>query len=149
MHLYTESLEIFRKEGHPQGMASGLHNLGLVALERGDPAEARAILLESLEIFRSLGARWNVGDVVAGLACVEVARGRLEDAARLFGAADRIHTSLDAGNTLGEPANVAAWQRARTKGLHLLGSEVWERLYGEGQALSDDEAIEMAREGRL
>lgn len=53
--LYQQSLEIAEKLGNQSGIASSLHQLGIIAQEQGDYATARRLYQRSLEIKEKLG----------------------------------------------------------------------------------------------
>jgi predicted ATPase/class 3 adenylate cyclase len=59
--LYREALDLFDALGDASGRAFSLCHLGLLTLDRGNPSEARELLLQSLTL------RWNAG--LRGLAC--------------------------------------------------------------------------------
>jgi tetratricopeptide (TPR) repeat protein len=61
-HLYEESLAILRAEGDSYAAAAALHNLGHVALMRGEPEAARRFLRESLH---AEGARLSQDEAIA------------------------------------------------------------------------------------
>jgi predicted ATPase/DNA-binding XRE family transcriptional regulator len=143
--LYKDSLEIFRGETDDHGAAATLHNLAHIALIRGELVEARRSFLKSLERFQSLGYAWSVADALAGLACVEAWEGHGETAARLFGAADTLHQSIDASGASAEPANALAWEEGKRVARETLGEERWRRLYEMGRNLFEEEAIALAR----
>src|SRR5581483_12096786 len=81
------------------GIALPLHDLGRIALVRGDLAGAAALLKESLPLYREAGNMPAVASCLAGLAAIARAIGQQEHAAHLLGAAqallDRTHSILE------------------------------------------------------
>ena len=57
MAAYAESATIRRQLGDPAGIATALHNLGLIARYQGDETRAAALLEESVAIKREDGGR--------------------------------------------------------------------------------------------
>jgi tetratricopeptide (TPR) repeat protein len=95
--LYQDALARFDALGDPRGRGFVLHQLGLLALDRGNAAEARRFLGESLQLQWSAGLRDTTADTLEALA--EVAW-RLEDV-------DLAGTLLQAGTLLRHETGVA------------------------------------------
>jgi hypothetical protein len=99
--LLEEGLITFRAQGDREGIGCILGALGYVEIALGDLGGATLCFGESLAVFRDLGDKRGIAWCVAGLAAVAVAtEPRLEQdtdgrAARLLGAAEAIHGSLD------------------------------------------------------
>jgi DNA-binding NarL/FixJ family response regulator/transcriptional regulator with XRE-family HTH domain len=66
------------------GVAVTLQQLGLVALNRGDIAEARYLLIESVELCEAIGEHWLRGRSLIALGAVERARGDQNAAERAW-----------------------------------------------------------------
>jgi non-specific serine/threonine protein kinase len=129
--LLEESLALSRGEDHAWNIARTLASLGSVACEAGEYARASRLYEESLELGgRRMGLNHTILLCLEGLARVAVAQGRMERAARLWGAAAALredmgwplppakraehdHTVAAAREALGEEAYEAAWQRGR------------------------------------
>ena len=73
--------------------ADGLLGSGSVV---GSGSEAAASIQESLELFNALGVRNAIAYCLEMLADIELRREKFSDAARLFGAADRLRELLNA-----------------------------------------------------
>jgi non-specific serine/threonine protein kinase len=116
---YEQAMELFeamdpRHKYIPQGL---LHNLGYVALARGDPRRAAQLFLESADIYRAVGTdRRGLAECTIGLACTAVRAERSALAARLFGAADaeleRVGTLLTHANRLERDRGLAELETA-------------------------------------
>jgi len=68
------------------GLAARLHGSGDLALDREDTSEAARLYRESLEIGLQLRDELQIAYCLAGLAAVDAHQGRLDQAARLWGA---------------------------------------------------------------
>ena len=142
---YEQAMELFeamdpRHKYVPQGL---LHNLGYVALARGDPRRAAQLFLESADIYRAVGTdRRGLAECTIGLACTAVRADRPTLAARLFGTADgeleRLGTLLTHANSL---------ERARGLGELELALGADELIAGRcaGREMSLEDALAEAR----
>jgi predicted ATPase/DNA-binding CsgD family transcriptional regulator/tetratricopeptide (TPR) repeat protein len=72
-----ECLRVGSVTHHPPTIASGLCELGAVALERGDIDEAAYLLIESCDIMRQLEDWWSYGRIRTLLVQAQVRRGGL------------------------------------------------------------------------
>ncbi len=80
-------LRYYRATGYPRGEAYCLHDLASIALERGDPSEASALLVDALDAARRVGERHMesklrvlLGLVYADMGALDEARVELERA---------------------------------------------------------------------
>jgi predicted ATPase/DNA-binding SARP family transcriptional activator len=92
-----------------------MSELGFIAEQRGDPADARAWHLRSLTAAQALGDPQAVAQALTGLAGAQALGGQPELAARLLGAADtarRAGASLPPGNSADVSRITAVTQRA-------------------------------------
>ena len=108
-----------------------LHNLGYVALHRGDEIQAQAYFSESLRRFAQLGMARGVAEALAGYAAVAAVAGQAGHAARLWGAAAALHAAE------GTPV----WPADHREQLHYqrsvraqLGAAEWEVAWQQGWA---------------
>jgi predicted ATPase/class 3 adenylate cyclase len=106
--LLAQSLALFKRLSHTAGMASVIAQLGRVALHAGDIAKARTLFDQSLAIFRELGQKRNIALSLVGLAVVAGQEQQAEQAARMFGAAERLLNDIGAAL---EPADRAEYDR--------------------------------------
>ena len=141
--LHEESLEISRKIGDPGVKIVCLTNLGLMAVGRGDHTRASALLNETLQLARRSDDKVPLQYALFGLAGVAAARGQPVRAARLWGASEAVR----------EVAGLHLTTLARTGtnyDVHLqatrsqLGEAAFAEAWGEGKAMSQEEAIEYA-----
>jgi Tfp pilus assembly protein PilF len=72
--LQKEWLAIKREIGDRKGEADSLHNLGLIAITRGDRDEARRLYQESLAIKREIGDRQGEAVSLHSLRKMEIKR---------------------------------------------------------------------------
>ena len=75
-------------DGHPPWLAMALIELGLLAVDRGDPAGALARLREGFDVAREAGSAPEMAWALTGMAAALVRDGRPRLAAMLLGAAD-------------------------------------------------------------
>jgi predicted ATPase/class 3 adenylate cyclase len=95
--LYREALALFEELGDLRGRAFALCYLGLIALDRGDPAGARELLLQSLRLRWGAGLRASAADTLEALA----------EAAWRLGDLDGAAVMLRAGALLREESGLA------------------------------------------
>jgi predicted ATPase/DNA-binding transcriptional LysR family regulator len=81
--------------GDTSGVAAAIHGFGDVALEEGDPGLALAAYGEALEKGRKAGGSWELAHFLGGIAAACAALGRGPEAARLWGAVERLDAELD------------------------------------------------------
>ncbi|MEV5411234.1 hypothetical protein AB0K60_20630 [Thermopolyspora sp. NPDC052614] len=75
-------------EGHPPYLAMVLVELGLLDVERGDPAGALTRLREAFDVARTFGSAPEMAWALTAIAAALVPNGRPDLAARLLGAAE-------------------------------------------------------------
>ena len=132
--LLERSTEQYRLAGDLAGVGGCIHGLGDIALERGDVRSALERYRESRPILIQGGSSLDVAYELAGIAAVAALYGRSEVATRLWGAFLRLESESE--------RTLDADDRGR-----------YERAVGElddpelaaGRALSDEEALELAR----
>ena len=138
--LLEEALALNQRHGDEWGSAGSLWRLALVALDRGDAARAATCALEALNLF------WALGDQAATIECLALLTGaaaelgRIEPAARLIGASDRLRDALGI---------VLIWwieQRDGRAGVRArLGEDQAAEAFAAGRPLSLAEAVAEAR----
>ncbi len=138
---YLESLELYREAGDRFGEAWGLHMLALAEVETGALDEARDHALESLDIFVEADDRSAIPLLVTDFAILATKRGDGERALRLAGAA----SALERESSLGMLETSFEITRSLNEMWNLLPRKEAERYFAEGEALSAEEAIAMAR----
>jgi DNA-binding CsgD family transcriptional regulator len=115
-----------------------LHYLGLNACAAGDLAGAAAFFAETLARLRVRRSRVDFANGFADVATLAVGRGDLEQAARLFGAADAIRR--DDGAPFPLPARIA-YEGAADSARAQLGEAAWAAAYGAGEGLPLERAL--------
>jgi len=94
--LYREAIATLEQLGNRRGMAFVLLGLGTIASARGAAAEARELLTRSVVLAYETGDRSSLIRAMEGIASVAASRGGALRAARLFGAAEALHATIDA-----------------------------------------------------
>jgi predicted ATPase/DNA-binding CsgD family transcriptional regulator len=145
--LYSESLALYHELGNRAEIPAILHNQGYVALGTYDYVAARDMFAESLRRQHTAGNTAGIAEGLNGLAALATAQGRLERAARLFGAAETIGASNPAPIW---PAERFEIERHTLELRARLPAPICAQLWHEGQAFSVEKAIAyaLADEGR-
>ena len=147
--LWEESLTYFRAEEELWGSATICTYLSMVALDQGDGDRARTHVAESLTLLQEVHDRWMTAltlEVFAGLVAAQRqrpadAQWRCIQAARMFGAAEALRTSIGAPTP---PVNRTAYERAVAAARAQLDAGTWAAAWAEGQAMALEEAIAYA-----
>jgi predicted ATPase/DNA-binding XRE family transcriptional regulator len=126
-----ESLALRRELGDTWGTADSLSTLALLACEGGDHDRADALYKESLSLYRKVGDKWRSAVCLEGLASVAAARDRMEDAARLFGAASAVRERI--GHPL-SPVDRPVYDRDISAVKSRLGEDLFAAAWGSGRA---------------
>lgn len=139
--LYEESLTMFRELGDQKRIALLIHNLGYVAQYQRDYGRAGALFEESLALYRETADKKGIAGCLAGLAGVAGAQGRLELAARLFGAAEGLHANI--GGHI-HYADRAEYDRSVAAVRARLEEEAFRSAWTEGRVMAWEQVIEDA-----
>lgn len=116
---------------------------GLLALDQGDVYGAEVEFLAALHEATESGYQILVIRSIEGMARVAGDDGRLQRAATLFGAAASIRAKLPWPVA---PADLRWYERATTRIRDALGAPLYDRSWSEGQGLTSDEAVRLARD---
>jgi non-specific serine/threonine protein kinase len=122
-----------------------LHNLGYLALRRGDSRRALRFFRESLELFRGQGDQRGIADCLIGVAGVLGTLNQPEHATRLFGAAEALRQAIGASVW---PANVADYECNLRMVRDQLDEATFAAAWATGRALPLQEAIDRALVGQ-
>ena len=142
VEAFEETLALARSLGDSLYTAAALCMLGTIGLLRGDHlSQVPARLNESLAIYTDLADDRSTAECLCALGGYAAATGHAEEAARLWGAADRLRG--DSPLEYGEPAIEA---RFRPDLLERLGAERFAELRAEGHRLGYDGLIAASRE---
>jgi predicted ATPase/class 3 adenylate cyclase len=138
--LYEESLALAREVGLIPHTAWALAGLGLAAVYQGADNRALPKLRESLQLARDMRDRYTIAECLSALASVAAGRAELLRAARLWGAAERLHQLLGAA-----PPSTRSLHNDRLAAVReQLGAEAFQRALTEGRNMPTDQAIDDA-----
>ncbi len=136
-----ESLRIRREMGHTAGVGVSLHNLGLVAFHQGEYELAEKLHKQSLELRRALGDSVGIAECLEALGEGASARGDRVASVRMLEAAGALRESIGARPSIGDQSRQEQCLRdARAR----LGRDTFAAVWGEGRAMSVDEAVAYA-----
>ena len=141
--LLNESLVLHRDAGDSWAVAQALTGLGRVAHARGDSRRAEVLYKESLALYRDLGHKVGITECLDDLANVAVALAKPRRAARLLGATEAIRSVIGVSPT---PVQLAVRQGTIATVATELGDQGHASAWGEGQAMSVEQAIAYALE---
>jgi predicted ATPase/class 3 adenylate cyclase len=143
---YREALALFRELGENLEVASALHKIGQVILRAGDSSQAARLFRESLELQNKHRNQQGIVECLAGLAGAAAANLESERAAALFGAATAMLDRLGAPVS---PADLAVWQEQEATLRRQMGPRAWTAAWAKGQALTVEQAVELAMRNQL
>ncbi len=146
--LYNEALTLVQHD-HRRLAFWLTHNLGQVAVQRGNFRRAHKLFVECLTLHETIRGLDGLPELVAAFAILTAAEAGddvsgVERAARLLGAADAL---LEAAGRSLEPPDSAEFDRARAAVSARLPVERWAALLAEGRAMTVDEAIAYTQTG--
>jgi predicted ATPase/DNA-binding XRE family transcriptional regulator len=147
--LYEDSLAHFRASGAKSSVALALTQLGSVARAQGDSVQAGMLYRQGRHIRRSIARRlandavhidaiWHALECLGGVA---LDQGLPLQAARLFGAASRLHDMVGVPR-FDDVHRIHECDVERTE--QALGDERFATAWGEGHAMSLEEAVALA-----
>ena len=87
---FREAIALFEETGEPTGIGVARYGLGLIAIDRGEYAEARELIHESYAIATRGREPWYLAERLEALAELETISGAFLRGARLLGAAARL-----------------------------------------------------------
>jgi ATP/maltotriose-dependent transcriptional regulator MalT len=129
---------VFKDSGDSRGVAEVLLELGRVVRAQGDNAHALALCRESLILSRKLDNKTLIAFCLTTLAGVIQAVGDAAQAARLFGAAERMLQSLDA---VLDPGGSLAYDSDLTASRTRLGESAFTKAWQEGKMMTLEQAV--------
>jgi tetratricopeptide (TPR) repeat protein len=136
--LLVEALESDRL---PHWTIGVLITRGFVALDQAEYARAEQALGESLRLLREGHGVNRAAAGLEGMAAVAVGQGRMERAARLFGAAGTLRRRIGTPIT---PLHRAVYDRYLGAARAAIGQEQLEKLWDEGGTMMLEEAMAYA-----
>ena len=141
--LCEECLGIYRQLGDREGIANALNNLGEIAAAGGDYLTARAQCEESLAIYRELSDRAGIAAAVEGLADIACALGKIDRAACMWGAMERLREEI--GTPLA-PSRNRHYHRQVAGARSAAGDAPFDLAWQKGRAMALEQAVAYARE---
>jgi tetratricopeptide (TPR) repeat protein len=138
---YEECLVVAQEIGDKLREGFMYGNLGAIALNRNDYAQARHRLKQAGTLAAEIGNKWFILDNLAWLACAIGGDGQPRRAARLMGASDALHSSMEVAL---EASDLPEYERGVAMVREQLGEETFNTLQKEGSVMSLDEAVALA-----
>ena len=138
---YRDSLSLLLHQGLEGTVPSLLHNLGWLALRRGQIRRALQLFRESLSLFTGQGDQRGMADVLAGVAATVGAMRQPEQAAWLFGSAEALRERLD--STIW-PANIADYEASLARVREQIDEDEFLRSWRRGKASPIAEVLDKA-----
>ncbi|MFL5735493.1 MAG: AfsR/SARP family transcriptional regulator [Chloroflexia bacterium] len=139
--LLDESLELARRMNNKPTISWTLESLATVVRMSGDYRAGWPMLKESLQLAREIGYNRHLARCIYTAAIQAVLLGSMENGVRLFAAVDRLHPA--ARLSLDEDEKVE-WDQSLETARDALDGGTFIRLWTEGEALSWDQASEIA-----
>ncbi len=136
---FEESLVLNRDLGSAWGVASALGNLAVSLVAQGEVLRAEGIVRESLTMSQVLGSRHMQSDALETLARIALEQGQLEQAVRLWGAAESVRDGLC--KALPAPDRDVRVQSMNTARRHL-GDASFETAWDAGYAAAHANSVE-------
>jgi predicted ATPase len=137
-------LAVTRAMRFTHGTATALHNLGDIALFRGDAGQAKAHFTEGLRLFGEIGNRQRAVWCLGGLAATEASAVDVARAVTLWAAAEAIHAAI------GSPRPALRVEDYRQR-LEAARSQLDERAVAiaaaPGRAMTFEQAVAYALQG--
>jgi len=143
---FDEALSKARPLGNKILLASVLHSLGNLDRDQGRVQAAADSYYEELFLTYEVGSTANIPPCLEALAGLAAVQGREKMAARLFGAAEGIQSSL--GARVRPPDEVLRYDSDLAEARKSLGKDDFEAAWAEGAAMPTRQAVSYASKGR-
>jgi tetratricopeptide (TPR) repeat protein len=140
--LFEEALHGLRATGDEAQAAMVLGNLATVALDRGDLGAAKSLRAESLRALFLVDDRMSVAESLQWLGSIECRAGAYLQAARAWGAAERLREEIGAPMSPRDRAGMEAEVEAARAAAN--DTHAFEAAWAEGRAATLEQAIELA-----
>ena len=148
--LYEESLILGREAGNKRVIASTLNSLGEAVAHQGNYSEARSVLEESLALNREIGDKNGIANTLLNLGAIATYQGvaavyaRQDDVRRgaIFGAAASV--LYESMGVLRSPSEQVKTDDLVAQARAALGEEAFATAWAKGQAITWEQAVEMA-----
>ena len=138
--FHEESLAIRKEMGDKGSIAQSLRSVASLALAQKEYGRARMLYQESLSLRKELPHKSSLAECFEGLGQVAEAQNESERAARLLGAAEGLREGLPSSAPMERREIEQSVARVRTA----LGEEVFQMKWGEGRAMTLEQAVEYA-----
>ena len=135
---YEESLALYQEMGDRDEIASLLHNLGYVALHRREYLRVMRLFKDGLILQHEMNNQAGIAECLTGIASVFIVQGRLEEGARLFGAAEGLREAVGA---ILWPANRIEYDHVLTRLRMSMDESALGIAWTAGRALSIEQAV--------
>ena len=139
---FDESIAQFTEIGNLGTAVVSLVRRGQVALRVGDIIKATETYLCGVDVASKIGRRDALAAALVGVASVAAAVGDFERAARTLGCAEAARRTIAGRLT---PPEAAELERHTNTVRKALGDVAFETLWHEGQAMTNDQAVALAR----
>lgn len=136
---FQAALRAARQHQDQRSVACALHGLGSLARARGAHRRAVSYQRQALVGSAAVGDRLCMARCIEELGALAAGSGRVEQGARLFGAARSLLNAVGVSRCTVAEAERAAWEA--------LGDDKFNAAVSEGLALSVDEAVAFATRG--
>jgi tetratricopeptide (TPR) repeat protein len=143
--LYGQALAVARELGAPWELGNALNEIGRAECDEGHHDLALKHFAEGMSILHGLGNRPDVIESLEGLAGVAAATAAPRRATRLWGAADALRQETGNARTVHESI---AYERQVKSVRAILTGEAFDQPWDEGRAMSLDDAVRYALDGR-
>ena len=140
--FHLESLAIARELGDPVKFAIALGNLAAVDCDQGDFVVARERFTESLVLLRELGDKRVTASTLEGLGVVVATLDGPLQAARIWGAAERLRAEI--GSPLAPGAKARYYPHVAAARAVLGDDAAFSHAWQEGRALTLEQALDLA-----
>jgi predicted ATPase/class 3 adenylate cyclase len=143
IEIRRAAIEIYREEGAVWMLGDELSGLAMITRMAGDLEAARAHIEEALGIATRAKDAMAISMSLTGLALMANDERHHERAARLLGAAARLHDELGGGIP---PELSGRWGDPEQDAHQALGEDAYEKARAEGYAMDTDTAVSYALE---
>jgi predicted ATPase/DNA-binding winged helix-turn-helix (wHTH) protein len=139
--LFEQALAMAREDGGPWETGSTFNDIARAECDEGHPDLALKHFAEGMTILHGLGNRQGVIESLEGFAGVAAETAAPRRAARLWGAADALRQEI--GNARSVHLSIA-YERQVKLVRAVLTAEAFDQAWGEGRAMSLDDAVRYA-----
>lgn len=137
----AEAISLYRQQGDPRGLATGLGRLGQIARDQGHDVDAVTAYREALDCCLEARERFILAGVFAGLAELASRHDQAETAAIILGAIDRL---AQAAGAVRQPTASVNYERTHDLIATALGPQRFPMLHARGLQLPLEDAATLA-----